>query len=347
MRHAVVIGAGSAGLASAVALRGKGFAVTVLERGAAPGQSWRERYDGLRLNTVRALSGLPGLGIPRRHGTWPRAGDFADYLASYAEHHGLPIRTRSEVVRVDQGWRVTVHTGEVLAADVVVVATGFAAEPVLPEWFHQGMLHATDYRNPEPFRGRRVLVVGAGNSGAEIAVELLGHAAEVTMSVRTPPLLIPSSPALQYLGALAGRLPAGLKDKASIDTHRRHYADLAAHGLPVPSEGAFTRFARDGQAPTAERGLANAVRSGRIRIVPAVKDVADGVVRLADGAELLPDAVIAATGYRPAHTALLGHLDPAAPGLFVVGAPSVDGGLREHATQADAVAAACERNTDG
>lgn len=346
MSHAVVIGAGSAGLATAVALRGKGFRVTVIERGDAAGYRWTQRYDGLRLNTARALSRLPGYPIPRSYGTWPTALEFAGYLRRYAADHRLDLRTNTSVVRVDRGWVVRLSEGPELVADVVVVATGYCAESAHPEWFGPGMVHAADYRRPDAYAGERVLVVGAGNSGSEIAVEL-SAVAEVLLSVRTPPLMIPGSVFLQYLSVLSRRLPQTFKDKASIDTHRRSYADLAGFGLTVPAEGAFSRFARTGQAPVAERGLADAVRSGRIRVVAAVKDAADGVVRLADGSELVVDTVIAATGYRPGFHSLVGHLDLPADGLFVVGAPSLDGDLRSHGTQAARVAAVAERIIDG
>ncbi|GLZ30957.1 hypothetical protein Lesp02_31460 [Lentzea sp. NBRC 105346] len=237
--------------------------------------------------------------------------------------------------------------GTVLSAEAVVVATGWAARPYLPAWpggFSGRLLHAADYRTPEEFAGKHVLVVGSGNSGVETAVELLGVAAEVRLAVRTPPLIIPSDPVLQYFGALFGWLSDSVKDKLSLYTHRKYYGDLAEHGLGVPVEGACTRFNRDRLAPTAERGLAAAVRSGRLKITAAVEGFEGDTVCLASGDRLRPDVVIAATGFRPAFADLVGHLgvlddeglppEPGADGLFFVGAPSLRGDLRMHGHQA-------------
>jgi cation diffusion facilitator CzcD-associated flavoprotein CzcO len=339
--------------------------VTVLEQGSQPGHRWRNRYHSLRLNTVRGLSGLPGLPIPRTSGVWPRAIEFADYLSRYAEHHRLRVRTDHTAVRVERGhprtgsrWSVIVNGGAgPLPADVVVVATGWAARPFIPDWpgaasYTRRFLHADAYRRPDPFAGRRVLVVGSGNSGVEIAVELLDIAAEVTISVRTPPLLIPGGSrgaVLQYVGAMVWWLPESMKDSASLRTHRGHYADLADHGLEPPREGAFSRFRAEHVAPTAERGLAAALRSGRLRVVAAVTGFGDDRVLLADGGVMTPDVVIAATGYRPTFADLVGHLGvldshgrplawaaplPGAYGLFITGAPSLRGDLRAHGVAA-------------
>lgn len=359
---AVVVGAGSAGLAAAAQLRGAGFDVTVLEQGAQPGHRWLNRYDSLRLNTVRAFSGLPGLPIPRSSGTWPRAVEFAEYLSRYAEHHGLRVRTGHTVVCVERGdartgarWSVVVDgpVGEPLPADVVVVATGWAASPFTPDWpgiasYPRPLVHADAYRRPDSFAGQRVLVVGSGNSGSEIAVELLDTAAEVTISVRTPPLLIPSGrlgAALQYAGSVSWWLPESMKDSATLRTHRSHYADLAAHGLAPPGEGAFSRFRDSYAAPTAERGFAEALRNGRLRVVAAVEGFAGERVLLADGTTVTPDIVVVATGYRPAFVDLVGGLGvldpsgrplawaaplPGAEGLFLTGEPSLRGDLLAH-----------------
>lgn len=354
--HVIVIGAGSAGLATAAKVQARGMHVTVLERGTRPGQRWLQRPENLRLNTIRGLSALPGRSIDRSTGTWPRGAEYARYLHDYATQHDLRIRHECDVVKVEPGhranWDVRLADGDTIPADVVVVATGWASEPHIPPWpgeFTKKLLHAADYRKPKDFAGANVLVVGSGNSGAEIAVELLGTAAEVRMAVRTPPLLVPADPKLHRVGALFWWLPENLVDKLSISTHRSHYRDLAEHGLPVPTEGVHARFNRDGTSPTADRGFAEAVRSGRLTITPAVTALTGDGVRLEDGQELRPDVIIAATGYRPAFAELVGHLGvlddrgfPAetGPALHFVGAPSLRGDLHMHGHQARRVARA-------
>ncbi|ONI92673.1 hypothetical protein ALI22I_02730 [Saccharothrix sp. ALI-22-I] len=359
--RAVVIGAGSAGLASAAELGRLGFAVTVLEAGEHVGHRWRNRYRSLRLNTLRALSALPGLPIPRHHGNWLSGGTFADYLRSYAEHHDLDvlISTPATAVTRDAGTAWLVDTAEQqLRADVVVVATGNAAVPVLPSWaagFTGEILHSADYREPEPFAGKDVLVVGSGNSATEIATDLIGHARDIRLSVRTSPLLVPTSTlgvSTHRMSVLGAGLPDAVWNAAGLSTHWSLYRDLARLGLGQPEVGSHTRFRETGMAPVAERGFARAVRRHQIQVVTATETATGNEVRLSDGTVLRPDAVVLAIGYRPSFPALLGDLDvltdngtpvrwggpiPGAPGLFVVGAPSLQGDIREHGREAKRV----------
>ena len=139
----VVIGGGPAGLAAAAAVRTYGVPVTVVERGDAVATSWRGHYDRLHLHTVRHLSGLPGLEIPRSYGRWVARHDLVHYLEQYAAHHGLSVRTGVEAARIEpaepgrsDGARWLVHTtsGEAWPASTVVVATGYNHTPHRPDW---------------------------------------------------------------------------------------------------------------------------------------------------------------------------------------------------------------------
>jgi putative flavoprotein involved in K+ transport len=177
-RLTVVIGAGPAGLAAAAALRARGVPSTIIERDAVAA-SWRDHYDRLHLHTVRWLSHLPGYRISREEGRWVSRDGVIRYLEHYAAHHELDIRTGVRVDRIERepdGWLLHAQTGAIRAA-VVVMATGYNHTPVRPDWpgrdgFTGRLLHARDYRNGAPYRERDVLVAGAGNTGAEIAVDL-------------------------------------------------------------------------------------------------------------------------------------------------------------------------------
>src|SRR4051794_28643873 len=174
-QEVVVVGAGAAGLATAVLLQERGLRPLVLEAGPEAGAAWRGRYDRLRLHTPRLLSGLPGLRIPRRYGRWVARDDLIEYLRAYVDAHGLVVRTSTRVNRLDadgDSWRLETDSGP-FHADQVVVATGYNGVPFIPDWpgresYGGEMIHSSEYRNPAPFAGRDVLVVGAGNSGAEI-----------------------------------------------------------------------------------------------------------------------------------------------------------------------------------
>jgi putative flavoprotein involved in K+ transport len=191
----VIVGAGPAGLATAATLQARGIDATILERGRV-GEPWRSRYDRLHLHTIRSLSHLPGYRIPRDFGRWVARDKFVQYLEEYAAHHRLEPRFGVETTRIDHAdrhWSVHTTAGTILTR-AVVVATGYTRLPHLPRWpgtFDGPVVHSVDYRNPQPYRGQDVLIVGAGNSGTEIAVDLAeGGAARVRIAVRTPPNIL-------------------------------------------------------------------------------------------------------------------------------------------------------------
>ncbi len=348
----VVIGAGPAGLACAAEFRRVGIAATVLERGDAAGASWRGHYDGLRLNTSRWFSHLPGRRFPWRAGVFPGRDDVVRYLESYVAHHRLDVRFRTEVRRIDAvepggdpvGVRWTVRTADdVLRARHVVVASGLLRVPFVPDWpgrdrYAGTLMSAADYRSPAVFRGRDVLVVGAGCSGMEIAAQLAaGGAGQVRLAVRTPPNIL-----LRSIAGLPGDAAAMLLIRLSAATADAHVArirrltigDLTAHGLPAPEEGPFQRLVRTGDGPAVvDRAVLASIRAGRVQVVTAVTALDSTGAFLADGSHIPVDAVIAATGYRTGLVPLVGHLgvlddcerprsasgEEAAPGLRFIG----------------------------
>ncbi|WP_329281716.1 flavin-containing monooxygenase [Streptomyces sp. NBC_00691] len=361
-----VIGAGPGGLAVAAALRARGVRAVVLEKSDAVGASWRAHYDRLRLHTTRRLSALPGLRIPRSFGRWVARADVVRYLEKYAEKHELEIVTGVEVFRVERAgadWVLHATGGRRLTGRAVVVATGHNHTPRLPDWpgrdAYKGRLdHARAYRNPEPYAGKDVLVVGIGNTGAEIAADLAdGGAARVRLAVRTVPHIVKRTTAgwpAQRSGILVRRLPAALVDRLGALTARVGTPDLSAYGLPRPEKGLATRV-REGAIPVQDVGLIDAVRTGKVEVVAAVEAFEDGEVVLADGTRIAPDAVIAATGYRRALEPLVGHLDVLderghpvvhgarcpreAPGLYFTGFTNpISGMFRELAIDAEKIA---------
>ncbi|MEU9382630.1 NAD(P)/FAD-dependent oxidoreductase [Streptomyces sp. NPDC048279] len=365
-----VIGAGPGGLAAAYALRARGVRAVVLEKSEDVGASWRGHYDRLRLHTTRRLSALPGLPMPRRFGRWVARDDVVRYLEKYAEHHELEIVTGVEVSRVERspegdGWLLHASGGRELTGSAVVVATGFNHTPRVPGWpgldgYTGRFLHAGEYRNADPFAGQDVLVVGAGNTGAEIAVDLVeGGASRVRLAVRTVPHIVRRSTAgwaAQYNAILVRRLPVPLVDRLARTMARASVPDLAAQGLPRPDSGLFSRVGQ-GAIPVLDVGLLDAVREGRVEIVAAVDRFEDGKVALADGTLASPDAVIAATGYERALEGLVGHLDVLdeggrpvahgprtpknAPGLHFIGYTNpISGMFREMAIDAEKIARA-------
>lgn len=353
-----VVGAGSAGLATARELRRLGVQAVVLERSAV-GATWRGHYDSLELNTERELSGLPGVPIPQDAGRWVSGARYVRYLEDSAV--GLDVRV-AEVRRLDQvdgGWALR---GTDLVARHVVVATGAAREPVVPDWGATSLpvVHSGQYRRADDHAGQVVLVVGGGNSGCEIAHDLAsGPARHVLLSVRQPPALLPKQVgalSLQRVTFAVQPLPSAVADLGVRALLATRLGDRR-RGLPVPTH--VVSAARRGQVTAVDTGLREDVRRGRVTVVPAVDRIIGRAVRLGDGTALTPDVVIAATGWRPGLEPLVGHLrtkhrmslldrrgrpsalaaDEALPGLRFVGfATTITGFLREGAFEAELAA---------
>ena len=256
--------------------------------------------------------------------------------------------------------------GRALTGATVVVATGYNHTPVPPPWpgverFPGELVHASRYRNATPYRGKDVLVVGAGNTGAEIAVDLTeGGASRVRLAIRTVPHIVRRSnlgwPA-QGTGILVRHLPVPLVDRIAAVTGRLEVPDLSAYGLPRPTTGLYSRV-MEGSVPLQDVGLIAGVQAGRIEPVAAVESFDDdGAVQLADGSRFTPDAIIAATGYRRGLEPLVGelgvlderglprvhgpHSSPSAPGLYFTGYTNpISGMFRELRIDADRIARA-------
>ncbi|MFF1572597.1 flavin-containing monooxygenase [Leifsonia sp. NPDC058292] len=356
----VVIGAGPAGLAAAAEMKRAGVEAIVFDKADRVGSSWAGHYDRLHLHTSRGLSGLPGFRIPRRYGRWVARDDVLRYLAQYAVVHDLDVRlgvAASAVERGQDGWQVAWSRGDehgVIAANTVVIATGYNHSPKISDWpgldaYTGTVLHSSAYRNPESLGARDVLVVGPGNSGAEIAADLAEAGATVSLAVRTPPNIvrravvgIPSQALILSMAAF----PLKVQDALAGAMQRVAVGDLRKYGIPKAPRGIATQQARDDVTPTLDVGLLRALKAGRVTVVAAVSRFTPDAVVLADGTELHPDAVVLATGFRRGLEPLVGELGvlarsgrplinaeaqlPAYPGLFFLGYSNpLTGNLRQ------------------
>jgi cation diffusion facilitator CzcD-associated flavoprotein CzcO len=175
-----VIGAGPAGIATAISLQERGVRPLVVDRAPQMVASWRARYDRLKLNTGRQFSHLPGRRYPKGTPTFPSRDQVIAHFEGHAREAGVQLRLNTTVHRIDPGaeagWRLCASTGDIDARHVVV-ATGLMHTPFMPDWLRRGdfpgeLLHSSEYRNPEPYANKRVVVVGSGSSGMEIAHDL-------------------------------------------------------------------------------------------------------------------------------------------------------------------------------
>ncbi len=258
--------------------------------------------------------------MPRRLGRWPTRDDLVAYLEEYARRNELRIRFETELERVERSegaWSLQTSKGEI-ETRFAVLATGHDAEPKLPDWpgreaFPGELLHSSAYRNPEPFKGKDVLVVSARNTGSEISYELATRGGcRVWTSLRTPPSVFPREwprgfP-LNYSTVFLDRLPDPVMDRLGFVMQRAIYGDLSEHGIPRARLGVQTTTKHRHVSSLIDAGFVDALKEGKLELVAAVERFDGPEVVLADDTRLRPDVVIAATGYHRNLPGLVGHL---------------------------------------
>jgi putative flavoprotein involved in K+ transport len=318
------------------------------------------------------FSQLPATRLPPEAGPYVSREAFIAYLERYARVHGVDVQLGVEVRRIEPhpqgGWEVACPDSAFVSR-YVVVATGWDAVPNLPGWaaepsFAGRLLHAAEVGELGTFRDRRVLVVGAGNSGIDLAGLLVRVGANVTVSMRTPPNIFPRDWLGLPLGPsvlMAEHLPRWPVDALGRFIQWQVYGNLSLYGIPRAPEGFMTRFRRSGVNPAVDDGFVCALKAGRVRVVGDVARLERAGAILIGGDRSPADDVICATGYRRGLERLVGHLgvldergapryrdgapaDPESPGLYFAGfRTALSGSIRiagKHARRiADAIVA--------
>jgi putative flavoprotein involved in K+ transport len=308
----IVVGGGQSGLAAARALRKLRMPTMILEASDRPTGSWPRYYDSLRLFSPAEYSSMPGMPFPGAPDRYPGRDEVADYLAHYAARLDVEIHTSTRVQTIRQdGREFTVFTegGQALRASGIVAATGSFSNPHRPsfpgeETFTGELSHVADYRNPAPYAGQRMIVVGAGDSAAQIANEL-APVATVTLATRHPVRFIP-----QRLGG-----------------QDIHYW-LRATGFDTLPAGWLSKIT-GGSVVTDSVGFQQTLADGHVDRRPMFTALDGNQVVWSDGQREPVDAIILATGYRPSLDYLreLGALDAAAAPIHVGGISSTHVGL--------------------
>jgi cation diffusion facilitator CzcD-associated flavoprotein CzcO len=287
-----------------------------------------------------------------------------DYLENYAARFDIrpAFNTAVERLRGEGGrWVAETASGPV-SAGVVVVATGLADAPYRPSWpgvelFRGRVIHSSEYRNPAPYAGKRVLVVGFGNSGGEIALDLAEAGVAVTLSVRGPVQVLPRDllglPIVTW-AIFYHYLPARLVDRINAPILRLALGRVERLGLHLSSKGPLQLIEERGRVPLIDIGTLDRIRDGGIGIASGIDRLTSDAVVFCDGKREEFDAVILATGYRPDLRGLMpdveGVLDrhgmplltgraTAQPGLFFCGQITVPTGqFREIGREARRIA---------
>ena len=307
-KRIAIIGAGAAGLSAANELTSAGHEVVVFERRDQVGGLWNDAYDALHLITPRSGSMLADVPQPEEYPAYPSAKQVAAYMRSFAEQRDLLRRIRfgTEVLEVVpegrdglDGWRVIASDSAAPERfDAVVVANGHLHHkyaPELPGTFDGKVIHSYDYRNSADIEGERVLVLGAGNSGCDLAVDAAQSRKEVTVSIRHPFVWLPKS----LFGVPRAELPIGKLPPKIAERINRALIRVSVgrpeqyKGLPKPA----TRNLRKQRAIVNDL-LGYWIMHGRIAIKPSMESVSGSTVRFSDGTTADFDTILLATGFR-------------------------------------------------
>ncbi|KAI5058515.1 hypothetical protein GOP47_0026685 [Adiantum capillus-veneris] len=340
--NVIIVGAGPAGLATAVCLQRKGVqGVVVLEKSACIASLWRERtYDRLCLHIPKQLSELPYMSFPREVPKYPTRRQFLDYLDAYACEGGIAPHFNENVLHAwyddrEGRWYVLTSSvglgsptpgaigrgilhSRVYRAPCLVVASGENAEPILPaaggsssdssdcclpdlHRFSGKTLHSSQYKNGQSFSGQRVLVVGCGNSGMEVSLDLANYGAMPSVSVRSPVHVLPREiygiSTFSIAMALSRVLTLRWTDRLLLLLSRLVLGDPSSYGFKRPTSGPLELKETLGKTPLLDVGTLTKIKDGSIQVVPAVQRFTASGCFFRDGRYVDFDAVILATGY--------------------------------------------------
>ncbi|MCB9453762.1 MAG: NAD(P)/FAD-dependent oxidoreductase [Anaerolineaceae bacterium] len=371
--NTLVIGASAAGLATAACLKHEAIPFILLEQVEHVAAVWRRHYDRLHLHTNKALSALPYLPMPGDYPKYPSRDQVVAYMETYTRHHGLQPRFGQQVtsVRRENNRWITETQDTRYESAHVIIATGYTRQPNIPvfpgqEAFTGTILHSSQYHNGEPYRGQSVLVIGFGNSGGEIAIDLCEHGAQAAVSVRSPVNVIPRDvfgiPILS-IGIAMALLPPRLADVLAAPLMRVLIGDIEKWGLKKLPYGPNQQIRQDSQIPLLDIGTMKLIRAGKIQVFPGIERLTENGVRFTDGREAAFETIVMATGYRPALADFLAEVaqvtnhegvplvsgqESPLPGLYFCGFHvSPTGMLREIGIEAKQIAAAIRAKPEG
>jgi cation diffusion facilitator CzcD-associated flavoprotein CzcO len=334
----VVVGAGPAGLAVGACLRKAGLDFIILEKESQVGSSWRRHYERLHLHTVKQYSSLPHLPFPKDYPRYVPRNQVIEYLDAYAGHFNLQPRFGEAVrsIHKDGNDWIVDSTSLSIRAPFVVLASGYNAEPIQAsfagmEKFKGKIVHASDYANGKPYAGQSVLVIGMGNTGAEIALDLAEHGAHPTISLRDGVHIVPRDLfgiPVQMVAMVSGKLPLGANDRIFPIVLDFVFGDLTKFGLKRPKEGLMQQIRTRARIPVLDVGTVRKITEGAIKIAPGITEITEDGAVFADGSKRLFDVIIIAIGYRPNYQSFFsaddfksidGGAPPGNAGVYLVG----------------------------
>ncbi|OJJ14194.1 hypothetical protein BKI52_43775 [marine bacterium AO1-C] len=306
----LIIGAGPAGLAVAGRLSKLNIPFEIVERTDKIAWSWHNHYDRLSLHTVKQFSALPHLPFPEDYPLYVPRLDLVKYYENYAEHFNIRPHFNTEVTSITKNtqgeWVVSTEDGPTFQAQQVVVATGVNRVPYQPKWrgeedFKGTITHSRHYKNPAPFKGGKVLIIGMGNTGAELALDLSEHDVKTWISVRSPLNVVPrdvNGRPVQVTSKKLAKIPFGIGDWLGSMIRKFIIGDLSKYGIPMSKMHPAKQLRETGKTPVIDLGTVAHIKAGKIKILPDIDGFYEEGVTTKDGKNHPFDHVIVCTGYR-------------------------------------------------
>ncbi|GAB2215515.1 hypothetical protein Droror1_Dr00019902 [Drosera rotundifolia] len=311
----IIIGAGISGIATAACLSRHSIPYLVLEREDCSASLWRKMtYDRLHLHVPKHLCHLPYMPFPATYPRYTSKDDFLRYIDDYVSYFEIRPLYKRDVVGAEydeekKGWSVKavikkdgVSKEERYWSRFLVVATGENTDPFVPEvqglsTFNGKVVHSTEYRSGKEYENKKVLVVGCGNSGMEIGLDLANHGANTSIVIRSP-VHVQSREMLRLSLALMKYIPIQVLDSFMTILGRITYGDLTRYGIYMPKEGAIAMRLKYGKYPIIDVGSIDKIKKQEIQVLPAITSIRGNDILFENGRSYAFDAIVFATGFR-------------------------------------------------
>ena len=305
--NTLIVGASAAGLACAAQLQRRNINYLILERESEVAGAWRRHYDRLHLHTNKSSSALPFVPFAKEISKYPARLEVVAYMEKYCEKMGInPIfdTNVTKIHREDAAWITTTDKGSFQSQNIII-CTGNTNVPRVYskqglESFPGKVLHSAKYKSGKEFKGKKVLVIGFGNSACEIAIDLHEQGALPSMSVRSPVNVIPRDilgiPVLQ-IGIMQSSWPPRLADRLNAPLINILIGDIEKYGLKKHPKGPVQQIVEDHQIPLLDIGTMKLIREGEVRVFGDVEAINGSTIEFEDGSKDDFDAIVAAIGY--------------------------------------------------
>ncbi|MBA4849957.1 NAD(P)/FAD-dependent oxidoreductase [Emticicia sp. BO119] len=316
----LIIGAGPSGLSIAGRLRKSGIPFEVLEKSDNVGIAWRNHYDRLHLHTDKKYSELPYLPFPKDYPTFISKHQYIAYLDKYVQEFDIKPVFNQKVVSVKKDgvvWIVQTQD-KIYEAKNVIIATGYNRIPKIPvikgqESFNGGIVHSEKYKNGKPYKDKNVLVVGYGNSGAEIALDLYEYGANSFVSIRNPVNIVKrefKGHSTQSLAIFFIRFGNKVYDFIARLFKKLLLKAVRGTNIPISPLAPSEQLRTLGKVAVIDVGTLAQIKAGNIRIMPDIEQLTDHAAIFVNGEKLSVDTIIMATGYHARLEEFINNVSP-------------------------------------